>query len=151
MVSICIRISALGGEFPPPVSAILKADLVQENLWLEKQRPHHSSHVYHSKLLVTRVYSLFGLCNECKYLYWYRSDERSDIVKYIFWTHHVSMTLLNAFPIVFMMDSTYKTNKYHLPLLEIVDVTSTELNFSMGFSYMEFEHTDNFQWALERL
>ena len=43
-----------------------------------------------------------------------------------------------------MMDTTYKTNKYRLSLLEIVRVTSTMLTFSS-------ERQSNFTWALERL
>ncbi|GAU16800.1 hypothetical protein TSUD_200430 [Trifolium subterraneum] len=49
------------------------------------------------------------------------------------------------------MDCTYKTNKYRLPLLEIVGTTSTNLTFNVGFAYMESEKTDNYRWALEKL
>ena len=41
------------------------------------------------------------------------------------------------FPVVLIMDSTYKTNKYRQPLFEIVGVTSTELTFAVAFAYME--------------
>ena len=51
----------------------------------------------------------------------------------LFWTHPDSMKLLNAFNIVLMMVNTYKTNRYKLPLLEIVGVTSTRLTFSAAF------------------
>src|SRR4051812_8468770 len=46
------------------------------------------------------------------------------------------------------MDSTYKTNKYKLPLLEIVGVTSTDKTYSAGFAFLECEKEDNFTWAL---
>jgi len=49
------------------------------------------------------------------------------------------------------MDSTYKTNKYRLPLLEIVGVTSTGLTFSAAFAFLFSEKQNNFIWALERL
>ena len=61
------------------------------------------------------------------------------------------MKLLNSFNIVFLMDSTYKTNKYRLPLLEIVGVTSTGLTFSAAFAFLSSEKQNNFIWALERL
>ena len=44
-----------------------------------------------------------------------------------------------------IIDSTYKTNKYKLPLLEIVGVTSTEKTYSVGFAFLECEKEDNFQ------
>ena len=49
------------------------------------------------------------------------------------------------------MDSTYKTNKYRLPLLEIVGVTSIGLTFSVAFVLMSSERENNFIWALQRL
>jgi len=49
------------------------------------------------------------------------------------------------------MDTTYKTNKYRLSLLEIVWVTSTWLTFSTGFAFISSEGESNFTWALERL
>ena len=49
------------------------------------------------------------------------------------------------------MDCTYKTNRYCLPLLEIVGVTSTNLTFSVAFVYLEAEHVDNYTWAMEKL
>jgi len=49
------------------------------------------------------------------------------------------------------MDSTYKTNKYRLPLLEIVGVTSTGLTFSAAFVLMSSERENNYTWALQKL
>jgi len=49
------------------------------------------------------------------------------------------------------MDTTYRTNKYRFPLLEIVGVTSTGLTFSVGFAFLSSERQNNFTWALERL
>jgi len=60
---------------------------------------------------------------ECdKYIHWNRCHESSQVVSDIFWTYPDSLKLLNAFSIVLLMDNTYKTNKYRLPLLEIVGV-----------------------------
>ncbi|MCH81707.1 FAR1-related protein [Trifolium medium] len=47
----------------------------------------------------------------------------------------ISLKLFNIFLIVLVMDSTYKTNKYGLLLLEFVGVTSTMLKYSIAFSY----------------
>jgi len=49
------------------------------------------------------------------------------------------------------MDSTYKTNRYRLPLLEIVGVTSTGLTIYVAFILVEAERENNYVWALERL
>ncbi|KAH1265937.1 Protein FAR1-RELATED SEQUENCE 5 [Glycine max] len=50
----------------------------------------------------------------------------------------------------FFIDSTYKTNRYRLPLLDFVGVTPTVMTFSAGFAYLEGEHVNNIVWALEQ-
>ncbi|XP_047171972.1 uncharacterized protein LOC124840032 [Vigna umbellata] len=47
-------------------------------------------------------------------------------------------------------DTTYKTNKYRLLLLEIVRVTSIGLTFIAVFAFFSSERQNNFTWALER-
>ncbi|XP_028113459.1 PKS-NRPS hybrid synthetase CHGG_01239-like [Camellia sinensis] len=69
----------------------------------------------------------------------------------LFWAHPVSLELLRAFPHVLIMDCTYKTNRYRLPLLEIIGVTSTDLTFSVAFAYLGHEREDNYTWALDVL
>ncbi|KAL5153091.1 Protein FAR1-RELATED SEQUENCE 5 [Glycine soja] len=46
--------------------------------------------------------------------------------------------------------STYKINRYRLPLLDFVGVTPTAMTFSIGFAYLEAERVNNIVWALER-
>ena len=46
--------------------------------------------------------------------------------------------------------NTYKTNRYRLPLLDIVGVTPIGIIFSIAFAYLEGERINNVVWALER-
>ncbi|XP_058733798.1 uncharacterized protein LOC131605466 [Vicia villosa] len=68
-------------------------------------------------------------------------------------TYYTSITvkLLNMFHLVLNFYYTYKTNRYWIPLLEIVGATSTKLTFLAGFAYLEHEREENFTWALEKL
>lgn len=50
---------------------------------------------------------------------------------------------------VLITDSTYKTNKYRLSLLETIGLTSTEKTFSVGFAFLKSEKEDNVTWVLE--
>jgi len=43
-----------------------------------------------------------------------------------------------------MMDSTYKTNKQRMSLLEVVGVNSTLLTFFAKFVLLTFERENNF-------
>ncbi|GAU50446.1 hypothetical protein TSUD_409530 [Trifolium subterraneum] len=76
-------------------------------------------------------------------------DGESKTIQDFFWAHPESVKLFNTFPTVLMMDSTYKTSKYKMPLFEIVGVTSTEDSFNVGFAFIANEKEDNFIWALE--
>ena len=57
------------------------------------------------------------------------------------------MKLCNACNLVFLIGSTYKTNRYRLPLLEFVGMTPTGMIFSASFAYLEGEHVNNMIWA----
>ncbi|XP_058734907.1 protein FAR1-RELATED SEQUENCE 5-like [Vicia villosa] len=94
---------------------------------------------------------LLKLVDESGYVYWTRKKDESEVVRDIFWAHPESVKLLNMFPIILIMDCTYKTNKYRQPLFEIVGMTSTKLTFAVAFAYMESEQTETFCWVLDKL
>ncbi|XP_058742515.1 protein FAR1-RELATED SEQUENCE 6-like [Vicia villosa] len=96
----------------------------------------------------SEMQQLFKLLGDNQYVSRYRACEDNVTVRDIFWTHLESINLFNTFPTVLIIDSMYKTNKYKLPLLEIVGVTSTEKTFSVGFTFLECEKEDNVTWAL---
>ncbi|CAK8536513.1 unnamed protein product [Lathyrus sativus] len=99
----------------------------------------------------SEIQHLFKLIEEAGYVYWSRKRDDSEVIRDIFWAHPDSVKLLNIFPTVLVMDSTYKTNKYRQPLFEIVGMTSTELTFAVAFAYIESEQTENFCWVLDKL
>ena len=74
-----------------------------------------------------------------------------DIVNDIFFAHLESIKLLRAFPYVLVMDSTYKTNRYNMPLFEIVGFTCTWKVFCTTFAFMNSEREDNYTWILTKL
>nr|KAJ0191581.1 hypothetical protein LSAT_V11C800398770 [Lactuca sativa] len=82
------------------------------------------------------------------YNYEYRLNESTNELEELFFMHPISLKMWQAFSYVVLMDATYKTNKYNLPFLEIVGVTSTRLTFSIAFSFMHSEKTSNYVWAL---
>ena len=67
----------------------------------------------------------------------------------IFWCHPDAVKLCNACNLVFLIDGTYKTNRYKLLLLDFVGVTSMGMTFSAGFAYLEGEYVNNVVLALE--
>lgn len=61
------------------------------------------------------------------------------------------MKLFNNFPTVLVMDSTYKTNMYKMPMFEVVGVTSADLTYLIDFGFVTHEKEENFVWVLKML
>lgn len=59
--------------------------------------------------------------------------EDGKTVRDIFWAHPDSIKLFNTFSIALIINSIYKTNKYNHPLLKIVGVTPTTMNYLIEF------------------
>ncbi|KAL4558334.1 hypothetical protein LXL04_036532 [Taraxacum kok-saghyz] len=82
------------------------------------------------------------------YNFEYRLNNTTNELEELFFIHPTSFKMWQAFPYVVLMDATYKTNKYNLPFLEIVGVTSTNKTFSIAFAFMHNEQTSNYRWTL---
>jgi hypothetical protein len=48
------------------------------------------------------------------------------------------------------MDCTYKTNRYDMPLLNIVGITATLSSFNAAFVFLSKECEEDFVWALRK-
>jgi hypothetical protein len=77
--------------------------------------------------------------------------DESDTVTAVIFSHPDSLAYLEAYPEVLIMDCTYKTNKYRMPLLDIVGVDACEKTFCVAFAFLSGEEEEDFKWALSRL
>lgn len=69
----------------------------------------------------------------------------------LFFAHPQSLTLAKRFPTTFIIDCTYKTNKFRMPLLHIIGINSSNKSFSIALCFMPSEKKANYVWALEQL
>lgn len=69
-------------------------------------------------------------------------------VQNLFFAHSKQIEILRANPDVLLMDCTYRTNKYRLPLLHIVGCTNLQTFFSAGFCFLRTETDGDYYWAL---
>ncbi len=69
-------------------------------------------------------------------------------VECLFFAHQKQITLLQSNPDVLMMDCTYRTNKYRLPLLHILGCTNLQTFFSAGFCFLRNEAHIDYHWAV---
>jgi len=92
---------------------------------------------------------LISKLEEHNYVYFTRTQSESTTIEHIFGAHPTSVKLFNNFPTVLVMDSTYKTNMYRMPMFEMVRVTSIDLTYSVSFGFATHEKEENFFWVLQ--
>jgi len=69
-------------------------------------------------------------------------------VKRVFFIHQERLNLLRRYPDIALADYTYKTNRYKMPLLSIIDIGLPDTNFPCRVSFLGGEHQDDFEWAM---
>ena len=69
----------------------------------------------------------------------------------LFFCHALSINLLKSYHYVLLLDCTYKTNKYKMPLLHIAGITGANKTFSLAFCFIAQETKPFYDWALDSL
>ncbi len=72
------------------------------------------------------------------------------VVDCIFFMHRSLISMCQTFGTVFFLDYTYKTNKFNMPMLNVVDITSTYVTFNVGFAFLHAENEEAYAWVLEQ-
>ncbi|XP_078159354.1 protein FAR1-RELATED SEQUENCE 5-like [Carex rostrata] len=68
---------------------------------------------------------------------------------HLFFAHPLSVKLTQNFPNIFIMDCTYKTNRYKMPLLDIIGISSSNTSFYSSFAFLKGESEKDYIWALK--
>ncbi|XP_012829154.1 PREDICTED: uncharacterized protein LOC105950350 [Erythranthe guttata] len=101
---------------------------------------------------MTVIHFMMHNFQQGEYRYWHRVDsETSKTITDIMFACPESIKLLRLFPYVILMDCTYKTNKYAMPLLEIIGITPVGRNFTIVVAFMSHEDADTYEWTLNCL
>ncbi|KAI5670764.1 hypothetical protein M9H77_11128 [Catharanthus roseus] len=88
------------------------------------------------------------LCLSAKrdYMVFYKNREQSNILSDIVVVHPTSIAIIRTWLYILIMDTTYKMNKYNMPLLEAVEMTPTGNNFTVATTFMCNEHNTTYRW-----
>ena len=93
---------------------------------------------------------LIGQLKSLDFIYTIDQNDENQIQS-LFFTLPQSIHLLKQFHSVILMDCTYKTNKFNMPLLHICGFTNTNHSFSVGFCFVTKENIPSYTWALLQL
>ncbi|RKF96059.1 hypothetical protein GcM1_005001, partial [Golovinomyces cichoracearum] len=69
----------------------------------------------------------------------------------LFFTHYFMIRILRDNPQVIILDATYGTQKYGLPLFTIIVIARVVIAIPVAHYFMERVAENNFTWALEVL
>ncbi|CAG8600124.1 15699_t:CDS:2 [Cetraspora pellucida] len=95
----------------------------------------------------TPIQALVDELQEGDFLYKYKCDNNGSVT-HLFFAHKESISLSHQYPIVILIDCTYKTNKFKIPLLNIIGITSFNKTFFSCFIFIKDEEEDDYKWAL---
>jgi hypothetical protein len=65
--------------------------------------------------------------------------------------HNKHRKLFDQNPELLIVDSTYKTNRFNMPLLNMVGITPTHKSFFAGSCFLPSEIEDSFIWYFTRI
>jgi len=77
-------------------------------------------------------------------------DNTEKLQNFVFSTQNMK-SLFQSFHDVVLIDSTYKTNKFRMPLLVIAGISEEAKTFMFGFAALSSEAECNVKWALEKI
>ena len=84
--------------------------------------------------------------------FWSRVQYDADgRVTAVLFAHPDSLGYLKAYPEVLLLDCTYKTNKYGMPLLDMIGIDACQRSFCIAFAFLSGETETDYIWALSRL
>ena|SRR5579862_5512136 len=75
----------------------------------------------------------------------------SGEVTHLFIAHPKSIELFKRYLKVLIMDYTYKTNRFNMPLLNIIGTTVFGTSFYVGFAFIAGEGNGDYLWAIKEL
>ncbi|CAB5383776.1 unnamed protein product [Rhizophagus irregularis] len=98
----------------------------------------------------TPIQALINKLKEGNFVYEYKCDD-TGCITHLFFAHNESVALTRQFSSVLLMDCTYKTNKFKMPLLNVIGITSFNTTFNSCFIFMKGEEKTDYQWALTHI
>jgi hypothetical protein len=99
----------------------------------------------------TAMEALFARLEADGFYFRWEVDPQTKRVLYLFWAHPGTLALYRLHCDVVGMDCTYKTNKYKLPLLNIIALTAFNTVLPVAQCWLPREREEDYTWAMTTL
>jgi hypothetical protein len=83
-------------------------------------------------------------------MYFYVCDAQNQVTQ-LFWIYRTIFDLLRLNPEILIMDAIFKTNRFRLPLFNIVGTTLLNTTFFVAFVFTNSRAAGAFTWIFEKL
>ncbi|XP_074266381.1 protein FAR1-RELATED SEQUENCE 5-like [Silene latifolia] len=94
---------------------------------------------------------MLALAVQHKYVHYWATYQETDELTHVFMAHPEAVKMFRSYYYVVLIDSTYKTNEYHLPLVEMVGVKPVGKRFVIAYALVTHESEDGYLWVLRKL
>lgn len=157
-------VSGLTDEAKQYVCTLVEDGVQPKNILkaVRRQFPHLNTtirHIYnHTQRMkregrqgMTMVQKFVSEALEAGYIQHIEKEEETNLLTHVFMAHPVCVKLLRTYPWIIGLDSTYKTNRYKMPMVEVIGVTPTNLNFLIAYAFIRDETEESYRWVLSKL
>lgn len=96
----------------------------------------------------TAVQALLDDLKNKGYSYDYKIDELGHL-SHLFFAHPLSIELARFYSETAVIDCTYKSNRYKMPLLDVVSSTATNHTFAICHAFTAAEHEGDYMWMVQ--
>jgi hypothetical protein len=93
---------------------------------------------------------LIDILQEAGYNFGYQCNAVDELT-HLFYAHPACVKLVEKFPYTVVIDCTYKTNRFKMPMLHVVGMTSFNTSFTVAVAFLQEETELYYQWSLEQL
>ena len=100
---------------------------------------------------LTPIQALIRELDQGDWTYELQKHPITNQITHLFFVKGSSQDILKANHEALIMDCTYKTNKYKMPLLIISGQTALNTTFYLGFAFIVKEKTEDYTWVLTQL
>jgi hypothetical protein len=77
-------------------------------------------------------------------------NPKTKRLKRLFFAHPDSIEIYKKHPEVVLLDCTYKTNRFRMPLLNICAVTSNRKTVQVALCFLSGEKDEDYDWVMEK-
>ncbi|KAI9907699.1 hypothetical protein PsorP6_003789 [Peronosclerospora sorghi] len=75
----------------------------------------------------------------------------SGRIERLFFAHPESVALAKRLSSVVLLDNSYKTNRFRMPLFHVIGRTGLNTSFSVCFIFLSGEEIGDYKWALKEI